>query len=156
MRTAWEQWQQQLGEDERSHLEIVDIEHSTVASRILSYIDTMHRDHPQQIVTIVLPEVEVKHRWEYFSRNRVAIRLKAALLFRPGIVVTDISPYKRLSSSTPQRMEAAAIPLHPSQVKHFFIVPIAGLDKVSKQSLAYARSISKRVVAVHVSIDAEE
>ena len=153
---AWEQWQQELDENEQCSLVVVELEQSTVSSRILSYLDTLHQQHPQEIVTVVLPEVSVLHWWEYFSRNSVAIRLKASLLFRPGIVVTDISPYKQLSPSVPQRLETAAIPLHASQVKHLFIVPIAGLDKVSKQSLAYARSISNRVVAVHVSIDAHE
>ena len=34
-----------------------------------------------------------------------------------------------------------------------FIVPFAGLDRASKQSLAYARSISSNVTAVHVAIE---
>lgn len=153
---AWEQWQQELGENERCSLQIIALDHGPITARILTFLDAQHKEFPQEIVTVVLPEVSVKHWWEYFLRNSIALRLKAALLFKPGIVVTDISPYKQLSPAIPQQQDTAAIPLHPSQVKHFFVVPIAGLDKVSKQSLAYARSISNRVVAIHVSIDAQE
>ena len=36
------------------------------------------------------------------------------------------------------------------------IVPIAELDRVSLQSLAYARSISARVTATHIAMDEQE
>ncbi len=67
----------------------------------------------------------------------------------------DISPYKQPTISLP-RSESTFIPVHPKQVRHLFIVPIAGLDKASKQSLAYARSISDYVVAVHVAIEKQD
>ena len=48
------------------------------------------------------------------------------------------------------------IPAKPADIKHLFIVPIAGMDRVSIQSLAYARSISDHVIAVHVAIDPDD
>ena len=48
------------------------------------------------------------------------------------------------------------MPTSPKQVKHLFIVPIAGLDKVTRQTLAYARSISSYVVAVHVAVEQQD
>jgi len=41
-------------------------------------------------LTVILPEFVVAHWWEYPLHNQTAFRLKAALLARPGIVVTDI------------------------------------------------------------------
>ncbi len=156
LRTAWDAWQQQFSEDERTPLEIVPIvNHNTIPRQALAYIDTAHRQFPADTLTVVLPEVEVDHWWEYFLRNRIALQLKASLLFRPGIVVTDISPYKQKTTSLP-RSESIFIPVQPKKVKHLFIVPIAGLDKASKQSLAYARSISDRVVAVHVAVEQQD
>lgn len=153
LRAAWDAWQQQFSEDERTPLEIVPlVNRNTIPRQVLTYIDNAHKQFPTDTLTVILPEVEVDHWSEYFLRNRIALRLKAALLYRPGIVVTDISPYKRPTISMP-RSESTFIPAHPKQVKHLFIVPIAGLDRASKQSLAYARSISDYVVAVHVAVE---
>jgi len=157
LRTAWDAWQQQLSEDERTPLEIVPIvNRNTIPRQVLMYIDTTHKQFPTDTLTVVLPEVEVDHWWEYFLRNRIAIQLKASLLFRPGIVVTDISPYKQWKHSKTPEATSTLVPAQPQQVKHLFIVPIAGLDKASKQSLAYARSISNYVVAVHVAIENQD
>lgn len=153
---SWQDWQRGFADDEKVRLDIVGIDHHTISRQVLSYIDRTHKEFPDETLTIVLPEVAVTHWWEYILRNRTELRLKAALLFRPGIVVTDISSYQEGKTSLPQRTENLSIPPHPKDVKHLFIVPIAGLDRVSKQSLAYARSISNQVVAVHVSIDAHD
>lgn len=155
LRAAWSAWQQQLSEDERTPLEIVQLKHRTISGQVLAYIDNTHKSFPADTLTVVLPEVEIDHWWEYFLRNRTAIRLKASLLFRPGVIVTDISPYRPSTLSVPQSV-STFIPMHPKQVKHMFIVPIAGLDKVSRQSLAYARSISNYVVAVHVASEHQD
>ncbi|GAC1647190.1 MAG: hypothetical protein NVS4B12_14760 [Ktedonobacteraceae bacterium] len=155
LRTAWDTWQRQFSEDERTPLEILDLAHRTIPHQILTYIDNAHKQFPTDTLTVILPEIEVDYWWEYFLRNRIALQLKALLLFRPGIIVTDISPYKQSTTSLP-RSESTFIPVHPKQVKHLFIVPIAGLDKASKQSLAYARSISDYVVAVHVAIEHQD
>jgi len=155
LRAAWDAWQQQFSEDERTSLEIIDLATRTIPRQVLAYIDNTHKQFPTDTLTVILPEVEVDHWWEYFLRNRIAIQLKASLLFRPGIVVTDISPYKQPTISVP-RSESTFIPMQPKQVKHLFIVPVAGLDKASKQSLAYARSISDYVVAIHVAIENQD
>ncbi len=153
--TAWNAWQNQFSEDERTPLKIIELANHSIPRQVLTYIDNMHTQFPTDTLTVVLPEVEVDHLWEYFLRNRIALQLKASLLFRPGIIVTDISPYKQSTTSSP-RSENVFIPVHPKQVKHLFIVPIAGLDKASKQSLGYARSISDYVVAVHVAIENQD
>ncbi len=155
LRAAWDAWQGQFAEDERTPLEVIALAHRTIPRQVLTYIDKTHKQFPTDTLTVILPEVEVDHWWEYFLRNRIALQLKASLLYRPGIIVTDISPYKQPMISVP-RSENAFIPVHPKQVKHLFIVPIAGLDKASKQSLAYARSISDYVVAVHVAIENQD
>jgi len=46
---------------------------------------TVHELHPDEILTVILPEFVVAHWWEYPLHNQTALRLKAALLTRPGI-----------------------------------------------------------------------
>ena len=57
---------------------------------MLAYIDTLHERHPDETLTVILPELLVAHWWETILHNQTALRLKAALLFRPGIVVINI------------------------------------------------------------------
>lgn len=147
----WQRWQDTFPTDEKIQLALSKLDHRSISQQILAYVDQVQREYPNETLTVVLPEVEVSHWWQYIIRNRIAVNLKAALLFRPGIVVTDLSPYRggqKASTEVPP-----IVPENPRTVKHLFIVPIATMDSVSKQSLAYARSVSNHVIAVHVSIE---
>ncbi len=57
---------------------------------LLSYIDALDRQNPDDTITVVLPEVLPSRPWEYLLHNQSALRLKAALLFRSNTVVTDV------------------------------------------------------------------
>ncbi len=51
---------------------------------------------------------------------------------------------------------AVSTPLDPHDIHHTVIVPVSQLNRVARQTLAYARSISDNVTAVHVSDNSEE
>jgi hypothetical protein len=55
-----------------------------------------------------------------------------------------------------KRERVSDIPIRPKDIHHRFIVPIAGLDRAAIQSIAYARSLSPHVTAVHVVLDVNE
>ncbi len=58
-----------------------------------------------------------------------------------------------------QRVKVATVsptPLRAEQLNHIVIVPIAALNLPAVQSLAYARSITPNVQAVHIATDAAE
>lgn len=90
MRVAWHEWQQQVPEEEDIHLLVIESPFRSLIRPLLAYIDTLHERHPDETLTVILPEFVVAHWWEYFLHNQTAFRLKAALLFRPGIVVVNI------------------------------------------------------------------
>ena len=46
--------------------------------------------HEGTIVTVVLPELVVRRRWEHLLHNQTAFFLKRLLLFEPGVVVTSV------------------------------------------------------------------
>ncbi len=95
LREDWDRWQQHIGSDEETHLLIIDSPYRSLDRPLLAYIDTIHERHPQDTLTIVLPEFVVAHWWEYLLHNQTAFRLKAALLFRPGIVVVSLPQHMR-------------------------------------------------------------
>ena len=95
LRDTWQQWQKQLHSDEETHLVIIESPYRSLTRPLLAYIDTVHELFPDDTLTIILPEFVVAHWWEHLLHNQTALRLKAALLARPGIVVTDIPQHLR-------------------------------------------------------------
>jgi amino acid transporter len=49
-------------------------------------------DRGDTIVTVVLPEIVVRHWWEHLLHNQTALSFKRLLLFEPDVVVTSV-PY---------------------------------------------------------------
>src|SRR5438105_1871980 len=86
LRLQWEEWQCGV------QLTIVESPYRSLVGPLLSYIDAMHAQFPNKTLTVILPEMVPAHWWEQVLHNQTALRLKAALLFRPGIVVADV-PY---------------------------------------------------------------
>ena len=95
VREAWERWQKQLNEEEETHLIIIESPYRSLIRPLLAYIDTVHELFPDDTLTIVLPEFIVAHWWHQLLHNQTALRLKAALTFRPGIVFISIPQHIR-------------------------------------------------------------
>ncbi len=86
IRRAWNE----LGTD--VPLVIIESPYRAVVGPLLRYIDEIDKQRPGDTITVVLPEFIARHWWEHLLHNQTALRIKAALLFRPGTVVTSV-PY---------------------------------------------------------------
>ena len=64
----------------------------SVAGPLLEYLDLLQGQAPDDIVTIVLPEFVPARWWQHLLHNQTALLIKGALLFRKGVVVTNV-PY---------------------------------------------------------------
>jgi amino acid transporter len=95
LRMQWEEWQCGV------QLTIIESPFRSLVGPLLAYIDAMHAQHPDKTLTVILPEMVPAHWWEQVLHNQTALRLKAALLFRPGIVVADV-PYHLRRYRKPQ------------------------------------------------------
>jgi amino acid transporter len=74
------------------NLVIIESPYRQLVGPLLRYIDEIDKQRPNDTLTVVLPEFIARHWWEHLLHNQTALRLKAALLFRPGTVVTSV-PY---------------------------------------------------------------
>jgi hypothetical protein len=90
VRSKWERLQKLLAQEGETQLVVIESPYRSLTRPLLAYIDTVHELHPDETLTVILPEFVVAHWWEYPLHNQTAFRLKTALLARPGIVVTDI------------------------------------------------------------------
>jgi hypothetical protein len=83
----WEKW----GDGVR--LVILESPYRLFLEPLLEYIEEVaaHRQ-PNEIITVVVPQFVPKHWWNNLLHTQTAIQLRLVLLFKPGIVVTDV-PY---------------------------------------------------------------
>jgi hypothetical protein len=64
----------------------------SVVGPFLEYLDHLQRQAPEQLITIILPEFVPARWWQHLLHNQTALLVKGALLFRPGVIVTNV-PY---------------------------------------------------------------
>jgi amino acid transporter len=61
---------------------------------VLGYVRTLRGASPRDVVTVFIPEYVPYRSWDHLLHNQSALRLKARLLFEPGVMVTDV-PWQR-------------------------------------------------------------
>jgi hypothetical protein len=57
---------------------------------LLEYIDQLQAAHPDDYITVILPEFVPRRWWQHLLHNQRALLIKGALLFRPRVVVTSV------------------------------------------------------------------
>jgi len=88
-----EQWQGTWEEYARgANLVILESPYRALIPPLLSYIGVLQRRRPNAVVMVIVPEYVPRHWWEQLLHSQTALRLKAALLFRPNTIVISV-PY---------------------------------------------------------------
>ena len=76
----------------RVPLVIIESPYRSLLGPLIAFLEQKKRERGDEFLNVVLPEFVPAHLGEQLLHNQSALRLKAALLFQPGIVVTDV-PY---------------------------------------------------------------
>jgi amino acid transporter len=71
-------------------LVVLDSPYREITRPFLAYIRGLRKKSPRDIVTVFIPEYVVGRWWEQLLHNQSALRLKARLLFEPGVMVTSV------------------------------------------------------------------
>jgi len=82
----WETWGEGLP------LVILESPYRSLMEPLLEYVGQVAAEHPNDYVTIVLPEFVPAKWWHHLFHNQRALLIKGALLFEPNTVVTSV-PY---------------------------------------------------------------
>ena len=80
-------------------LTVLESKYRDITGPVLDFIAARRGIGPRDVVVVYLPEYVVGHWWEHLLHNQSALRLKARLLFQPGVMVTSV-PWQ-LTSSAP-------------------------------------------------------
>src|SRR5258706_3629095 len=100
LREKWQQWGSGV------NLVVVASPYRSLLRPLLNYVDRVKRSSHGEVVTIVLPEFVPARWWQNLLHNQNTLFLKGALLFKRGVVVTNV-PY-HLEHKAPQRMHVPA------------------------------------------------
>ena len=78
-------------------LTVLDSPYREITRPVLDYVKELRRESPRDLVTVYIPEYVVGHWWENLLHNQSALRLKARLLFTPGVMMVSV-PWQLESS----------------------------------------------------------
>ena len=91
-------------------LKVVASPFREITKPVLDYVRRLREEGgDRDVVTVVIPEYVVGKWWEQLLHNQSALRIKAFLLFQPGVMVTSV-PWHL--SSAPEPEEATGDPPH--------------------------------------------
>jgi len=71
-------------------LVVVPSPYRSILGSILDYIDEQRQKDPECWITVVIPEILPARWWQNILHNQRALLLKAALLFKDRVVLTDV------------------------------------------------------------------
>jgi hypothetical protein len=74
-------------------IEVIKSPYRDVIGPIISKVRALHEEHPDDFITIVVPEFVCKKWWQHLLHNQTAFILKTRLMFWPNVVVVSV-PYQ--------------------------------------------------------------
>jgi amino acid transporter len=87
LRTAWEQRRISVP------LKILEAPHRDLLRPLINYIQRLRNEEPRAVIAVYVPEYVTNRWWQNLLHNQSALRIKARLLFTPGVVVINV-PYQ--------------------------------------------------------------
>jgi amino acid transporter len=73
-------------------LKVLAAPYRDLARPLVEYVKELRRYEPRSVITVFIPEYVTTRWWQNLLHNQSALRLKARLLFTPGVVVVNV-PY---------------------------------------------------------------
>jgi amino acid transporter len=83
-RGYWDTWGDHLP------LEVLVSPYRAIIAPMINYIESLHRQRPDLTITVIVPEIVVRHWWHRLLHNQIAPRLRRALRPLQKIVITTI------------------------------------------------------------------
>jgi hypothetical protein len=71
-------------------LVVIESPYRETVRPVLRYVRHLRREHPGDVVSVVIPEYVVGRWWQHLLHNQTALRLKSRLLFEPAVTVTSV------------------------------------------------------------------
>jgi len=90
-------------------LRVLDSPYREIVRPIVRHVKQRRTESPRDIVTVYVPEYVVGRWWEQALHNQTALRLKARLLFVPGVLVVSV-PFQLASAKNASPLDTRPSP----------------------------------------------
>ena len=71
-------------------LKVLDAPYRDLLRPLTEYLQGLRRAEPRAVIAVYIPEYVTRRWWQHFLHNQSALRIKARLLFTPGVVVINL------------------------------------------------------------------
>lgn len=71
-------------------LVVLDSPYRALTEPIVAYVDQVEREREDDVVTVIIPEFVAEKWWTVLLHGQSGLMLKWALMFKPGVVVTNV------------------------------------------------------------------
>jgi amino acid transporter len=89
LQDAWQAWAPDVP------LVVLNSPYRSIHRPLLRFIDEVEEWRHDDVVTVVIPEFVTNRWWHHFLHNQTSLFMKAALLFKPRIIVTSVPHHMR-------------------------------------------------------------
>jgi amino acid transporter len=135
-------------------LQVLACPDGRVVKALRPILRSLPRD-PDDFVTVVVPETLASHSLLQFLWRRAGLWVKAALLFEPGVVITDVPLLPEERQAAARRAARAERALEPE--RSVVLVPVAAVHDATVRALIYARSLHPaHIEALYFASEPEE
>ena len=83
-RRYWDAWGNHVP------LEVIESPYRAIVPPTVAYVEALHAQRPELTLTVIVPELVVRHRWERHLHDGDAARLRRALRPLGKVVVTSV------------------------------------------------------------------
>ena len=136
MRQNWERLNTEVP------LVIIESPYRSIVGPLLSYLDEIERQRPEDTITVVLPEFIARHWWEQFLHNQTALRIKASLLDSPAT-------REQVTEDPAEDVELQTLTFRLREMTIFFVGG-GSIGAMANKQIATRLGISERTVKGHL------
>ncbi|HQR27463.1 MAG TPA: APC family permease [Nocardioides sp.] len=104
-------------------LKILYSPYREVVKPIVDYASQIRKASPRGVVAVYIPEYVVGRWWEQLLHNQTALRLKARLLFAPGVMMISVPYQLRSSVHSAEREDREASRPHAGDLRRGRVEP---------------------------------
>ncbi len=72
---------------------------------VIDYVKSLRGSNPRDIVVVYIPQYVLGHWWEQILHNQSALRIRARLMFTPGVMVSTVPWQLQSSEGVEERMD---------------------------------------------------
>ncbi len=89
-------------------LKALESPYREITRPVVSYVKSLRSGRPRDLVVVYIPQYVLGHWWEQLLHNQSALRLRARLIFTPGVMVASVPWQLASSEGAEERMDGPA------------------------------------------------